>query len=139
MKLYKLYNHKALILIAAGFLLLGQAMQADAQSRHFATAGPAYTQSAENPARLVIRRIPNLGNHLIVDLRIDGVSVPGFGYGRSFEGFLRPGRHVLSVRPTPHARWLTRWEMILDVRGGHTYSFIATGDHSGSLVLLKRG
>jgi hypothetical protein len=91
----------------------------------------------KHSARLIIRRIPNLGNHVIVDLYVDGAAVADIGYGRTYEGFLRPGRHVLSVLPTPHAKWLTPWQMTLDVRKGQTYSFTATGDHSGDLILVR--
>jgi len=72
---------------------------------------------------------------VIVDLYVDGVAVPPIGYGRTYEGFLPPGRHVLSVLPTPSPKWSTPWQMTLDVRTGQTYSFTAMGDGGGHLIL----
>jgi len=89
-------------------------------------------------ARLVVRRIPDLGNFVYVDLYVDGVPVATIGYGRTYEGLLSPGRHVLSVVPTPNPKWPNPWEMTLDVRSGQTYSFTAEGD-SGYLILRAPG
>jgi len=142
MKIYSYSNRNTLILMTTcsffvSGLTVSQAMSSNTQPRHIAIAGSDYKQPVADSARLIIWRIPNLGNHIVVNLWIDGVAVPGIGYGRTFEGFLRPGRHVLSVRPTPNAKWLIPWEMILDVRNGQTYTFTATGDHSGHLILKE--
>ena len=112
-----------------------QAMSSDAQSRRTVVAESAVVQPVKGAARLIVRRDPGLGNYLIAHLRVDGVAVAAIGYGRTYEGFLRPGRHVLSLLPTPSPKLLSRWEMILDVRSGETYTFTAIGD-SGYLVLL---
>jgi len=72
---------------------------------------------------------------LIAHLRVDGVLVGVFGYGRTYEGFLSPGRHVLSLLATPSPKWPAPLGMILDARSGETYNFTAIGD-SGSLILL---
>ena len=112
-----------------------QAMSSDAQSRRAGAAGSAVVQPFEGAARLIVCRDPALGNFLIVHLRVDGVLVGVFGYGRSFEGFLSPGRHVLSLLPTPNPKWPIAPGMILDARSGETYTFTAIGD-SGHLILL---
>ncbi len=142
MKMRRHNTRKALIRTTVCFLFVitcsvKQAIGFDGQSRRFAAADSGFAKSDSDAARLIIRRIPNLGNHLIVDLYVDGVAVPGIGYGRSFEGLLRPGRHILSVRPTPHPKWLTRWQLTLDVRNGRTYIFTAMGNHSGDLILRR--
>jgi hypothetical protein len=67
-----------------------------------------------------------------------GVALANIGYGRTYEGFLPSGRHVLSVLPTPHPKWPTPWQMVLDVRSGQTYTFTAMGN-SGHLVLKAPG
>lgn len=142
MKIYRYHIRNVFILITACFLFVSrsavsQATTSDAQSRRDAFAGFAFARSATDPARLIIRRIPNLGNNVIVELRIDGGPITSLGYGRTYKGFLRPGPHVLSVRAAPRAKWLTPWQMTLDARSGHIYSFTATGDHSGNLVLAE--
>ena len=77
-------------------------MSSDAQSRRDIFAGSTFTRRGNDPARLIIHRIPNLGNQVIVDLHVDGAPVASIGYGHTYKGFLRPGRHVLSVRATPN-------------------------------------
>jgi hypothetical protein len=115
-----------------------QAMGSDAQSRRAGAAGSAVVQPIEGAARLIVRRDPGLGNYLIAHLRIDGVPVAAIGYGRTYRGFLPPGRHVLSLLPTPNPRWPTPSAMILDARSGQTYSFTLIGN-SGYLILQAPG
>jgi hypothetical protein len=140
MKTYSYSSGNAFILITTCLLLLSrygtsQAMSFDEQSGRVAVAGSALVQPGKDDARLIVRRIPNLGYNVIVDLYVDGVAVPPIGYGRTYEGVLPPGRHVLSVLPTPSPKWSTPWQMTLDVRKGRTYSFTALGDGSGHLIL----
>lgn len=140
MRICSCNKRNALILMSACLLFVStftvsQATSSDAQSRRDAFAGSAFTRPASDPARLIIRRIPTLGNNVIVDLQVDGGPVVSIGYGRTYKGFLRPGRHVLSVRATPNPRWLTSSQLTLDARSGHIYSFTAMGDHSGNLIL----
>ena len=140
MKTYSYRGRNALILMTTCLLFLSgygtsQAMSSDAQSRRVAVAGSASVQPVRDDARLIVRRIPNLGYNVIVDLYVDGVAVAPIVYGHTYEGFLPAGRHVLSVLPTPSPKWSTPWQMTLDVRKGQTYSFTAMGDGSGHLIL----
>ncbi|SRR6266550_473694 len=140
MKTYSYANRNTLILMTTCLLFLStygtsQAMSSEAQSRRVAVAGSASMRPLRDDARLIIRRIPNLGYNVIVDLYIDGVAVAPIGYGRTYEGFLSSGRHVLSVLPTPSPKWSTPWQTTLDVRKGQTYSFTAMGDGSGHVIL----
>jgi hypothetical protein len=140
MKIFNYHSRNALILMITCVLFLSryaasQAMASDAQPRRVAVARSAFAQPLKDPARLIIRRIPNLGYNVIVDLYIDGVAVAPIGYGRTYEGFRSSGQHVLSVLPTPSPKWRTPPQMTLDVRNGQTYSFTAMGDGSGYLIL----
>jgi hypothetical protein len=107
-------------------------MSSRTQSERAGVARPAY-----GLARLVVHRVPGLGINVIVNLWIDGVMIEPLTYGRSYEGALPSGRHVLSLLPSPNARWRVPSHMILDVRRGQIYSFTATGDGSGHLILLR--
>jgi len=109
----------------------GQAMGADPRSTHAAAPSQA-------PARLVIRRMPNLGVNVIVQLWIDGQQTATLGYGHTYHGLLTPGRHVLAVRATRSSSPIP-WEMPLNVQSGQTYIFTATGGPSGNLVLASGG
>jgi hypothetical protein len=140
MKTYRYSNGNALILIITCLLFLGpyatsQAMSSDAQSRRAGAAGSAVVQPVERAARLIVCRDPALGNFLIAHLDVDGVPVATIPYGRTYEGFLSPGQHVLSLLPTPNPAWRSPPAMVLNVRSGQTYTFTAIGD-SGYLILL---
>ena len=138
MKTYSKLSRSALILMVTCLFFNGYAVSqanSDLQSRRAAVKRSAFVQSANVPARLIIQRIANLGNDVYVDLYIDGAPVAAIGYGSGYEGLLAPGRHLLSVLPTPSPKWPTPWEMTLDVRSGQTYSFTAMGDGGGHLIL----
>jgi hypothetical protein len=111
------------------FNAAGQAIGADPKPPR------TVVQPAKAPARLIIRRMPNLGFNVTVRLWIDGQPAPALGYGHSYEGFLPPGHHVLAVLATPRSRSPIPWQMPLDVQSGQTYSFTAGGGSSGDLVL----
>jgi len=108
----------------------GQAIGADPRSPHAAAPSQA-------PARLVIRRMPNLGFNVVVQLWIDGQQTAALGYGHTYHGVLTPGRHVLAVLATPRSRAPIPWEMPLNVQNGQTYIFTATGGSSGDLILAS--
>lgn len=129
------YNTRSAILLLAVWLFFstfatGQATAADPRSPHAAAPSQA-------PARLVIRRMPNLGFNVIVRLWIDGQQTATLGYGHTYQGSLTPGRHVLAVLATPRSLSRIPWEMPLNVQSGQTYIFTATGGPSGNLVLAS--
>jgi hypothetical protein len=142
MKTYSYGRRNGLILMASCLFLSGyptsQAISADPQPRRYAAAPSTFARPANGAARLIVRRDPGLGNYVVIHLYIDGVLVSTIAYGRAYEGFLAPGRHVLLLLPTPHPKWLAPPQMILDVRSGQTYSFTAVGN-SGYLILRAPG
>jgi hypothetical protein len=133
MKTHNYSSRSAILLLVVALFfsrfVAGSAMGADPRSPHAAAPSQA-------PARLVIRRIPNLGVNVIVQLRIDGKQAGSLGYGHTYEGTLTPGRHVLGVLAT---RSLSPrpWEMALNAQSGQTYIFTAQGSPSGNLVLAS--
>jgi hypothetical protein len=142
MKTYSHSSRNVLILMTTSVLFFSgyAASQAssNAQSRRAAVSGSAFARPVKGAARLVIRRIPDLGKTVGVNLSIDGIPVAIILYGHTYEGFLSPGRHVLSVFPTPNPKYPNPWKMTLDARSGHTYTFTADGD-SGHLILQAPG
>jgi hypothetical protein len=130
------YSTRSAILLVIAWLLfnsftVAQVLSADPRP-------PRDVQSTGAPARLVIRRNPNLGFNVIVRLWIDGQRAGSIGYGHTFEGFLPPGHHVLAVLATPSPRWPIPWQLPVDVRSGQTYGFTAVTDGSGTLILDGR-
>lgn len=130
------YRTRSVILLLVvslffGGFVAGTAVSAEPRSPHAAPTNQA-------PARLLIRRIPNLGWNVIVQLWIDGKPAGSFGYGRTYEGTLAPGRHVLAVMATRQLSPIP-WEMALNAQSGQTYVFTAQGGPSGNLVLATGG
>jgi hypothetical protein len=142
MKTHPYGSRKALILMVTCLFLSGypasEAISADTQPGRYAATASTFARPATGAARLIIRRAPDLGNFVVIHLYVDHSLVALIAYGGSYEGFLSPGRHVLSLLPTPHPKWLAPPQMTLHARSGQTYSFTATGD-SGYLVLRAPG
>jgi len=103
-----------------------------------AGAGPRAMSDASDrgrPARLIVHRIPTMGKFVFAQLYVDDVVVDGIAYGGFYDGFLTPGRHVLSVLATPRPKWWERPPTIVDMRSGQTYRFTVIGNGSGNLIL----
>jgi hypothetical protein len=75
---------------------------------------------------LLIRRAPNFGSNLWLEIWIDGeLADKGIAYGHDFSAHLSPGHHTIGVRPRP-----TRWHFPpnrfpVEVLPGRTYEFMA--------------
>jgi hypothetical protein len=94
------------------------------------TAAPAATASVAAPAgqgaaQLVIRRAPNMGTGLFLDIDIDGASVGSIGVGETYRGSLSPGQHTVSVLLRPNQLNLGRTKKTLTVAKGQTYTLTA--------------
>lgn len=76
-----------------------------------------------------------MGKFVFVQLYVDKVVVGGIPYGGTYKGYLKPGRHVLSLLATPRPiRWV-RPPTIVNMRSGQTYRFLAKGNGQGNLSL----
>jgi hypothetical protein len=135
MKMHHCSTRSAILLLMVSLFfsafVAGQATGADPRS-------PYAVAPSQAPARLIIRRNPNLGFNIVVRLWIDGQPAGSIGYGHTYESFLAPGHHVLAVLATPAPRWPVPWQLPLNVRGGQTYGFTAVTDGSGTLILDGR-
>lgn len=100
-------------------------------ANHTVNAGNNYSQTAaiSNPGaadggNFVIRYSPVLGLNVAVVVTIDGQVAGAITKGISSENtYLPPGRHLISV--SRNGRYYDELGMILDVRPGRTYSYIA--------------
>jgi hypothetical protein len=135
MKTHNYSNRSAILLVVVSLFfsafVASQATAAEPQSPHAVAPSQA-------PARLVIRRVANLGWNVIVQLWIDGKPAGSLGYGHTYQGTLTPGRHVLAVMATRSLSPIP-WEMALNAQSGQTYVFTAQGGPSGNLVLASGG
>jgi hypothetical protein len=87
-----------------------------------AASGAIFASTASEGGHLVITRSPTLGRNVTITLKIDGQLAGSLGWGRTYDRYLAPGRHVLTASAT---RTSGAWHATLDVRAGHTYSYSA--------------
>jgi hypothetical protein len=123
------YNcRRALCLAITGLLFI---------AGHAGAGAGAVSGIASNggAARLIVHRIPTMGKFVFAQLYVDDVVVDGIAYGATYEGFLKPGRHVLSVLAVPRPKWWERPPTIVHMRSGQTYEFTAIGNGQGNLIL----
>jgi hypothetical protein len=93
--------------------------------------------SAQADTRLVIRRAPDLGRNVVVQLAVDG-QVTYITYGHTYSTMLVPGKHTIVVAPTPNAKWKMGTPITLDMISGQIYIMTARNDGSGHLTLMPR-
>src|SRR4030095_5673391 len=119
------YVYTKLIIVAMGFSV---AAGAPTQARG-ARSNSAGARS--DNAYLIVNRAANFGTRESINLFIDGVQVAVLGLNQSYEGVLRPGKHLLSMTTNPRTEGLTRLtQRSLDARPGETYPFTALWDDS---------
>jgi len=82
-----------------------------------------FATNATDGGRLIVKHSPVLGLNVVVGVAIDGQDVGAFAKGHSFDRFLTPGRHTISVFPNGKESNASR--MTLDVKAGQTYSYVA--------------
>ena len=99
----------------------------------WASTRPASSDAGS--ARLIVYRTPSTGKFVIVQVYDGDAMLGAVGYGGTYEGFLKPGHHVLSALATPRPKWKERPPTIVDVRSGQTYKFTAMGNGEGNLIL----
>jgi hypothetical protein len=120
----KLNYHSCVLLIAA--LACAGLSGCETSS----TAAPGATASVAAPAgqgaaQLIIRRAPNMGTGLFLDIKIDGVKVGALSMGETYRGSLSPGKHVVSVILRPNQLNLPPTKKTLTAVKGQTYTLTA--------------
>ena len=96
-----------------------------------AASNAAISQSG---GRLIVHRQADLGVDLV--LSIDGKETATVRVADTYNGYLAPGRHVISVIPAPNQQNQSASAATLMVEIGKTYSFIAVRQ-GGNVALVK--
>ena len=124
MKILRYVSTKLIIVAMTCSFAAGAPIQA-----HPARSNSAWARS--DNAYLIVNRAANFGTRESINLSVDGVQVAVLGLNESYEGVLRPGKHVLSMTTNPWTQGLTRLtERTLDAQPGQTYAFTALWDDS---------
>src|SRR5262249_45381866 len=90
----------------------------------FVLIGATSSFAAEG-GRLIVKRVANLGEDISLSLSVDGKEIAQLGEARSYDGYLTPGRHVISATVVPNLVGSPVWQKELNVKSGQTYSFTA--------------
>ena len=85
--------------------------------------GAIFANSAADGGHLVITRSPTMGRNVTITLKIDGKIADSITWRRTFDRYIKPGRHTLTATAT---RTSGAWQTTLDVRPGQTYSYSAS-------------
>ena len=124
MKTLHYVNTKIIVVAIALSFAAGAPIQARQPRSNSASA-------RSDNAYLIVNRAANFGTRESINLSIDGVRVAVLGLDQSYEGVLRPGKHVLSMTTNPRTQGLTRLtQRTLDAQPGKTYAFTALWDDS---------
>jgi hypothetical protein len=107
------------------------------QTSSTGASGPAASMAApsKNAARLTIERAANFGSGLTLNVSIDGAQVATLVEGRSYNGTLSAGQHVLTLTADPNLGGIPPTTKRLTVQKGQTYSFTAMW--SGQRLVLR--
>ena len=90
----------------------------------FVLIGPTSSVATEG-GRLIVMRVANFGEDISLSLSVDGKEIAQLGEGRSYDGNLAPGRHVISATVIPNLVGSPVWQKEINVKSGQTYSFTA--------------
>ena len=129
MKILRYVSTKLIIVAIAWSLAAGAPIQARQPGSNSASA-------RSDNAYLIANRAANFGTRE----SINGVQVAVLGLNRSYEGVLRPGKHLLSMTTNPQTEGLTRLtQRSLDAEPGKTYALTALWDDSYHASLEDHG
>jgi hypothetical protein len=88
-------------------------------------------------ANVIIKRSPNVGYQQQLRFYVDGRFFTVLGYGRSFEGVLPAGEHLVTISQVPHLNdaYPVHYQRI-HVMPGRSNVFTATWVEGGSRIAL---
>jgi hypothetical protein len=131
----KRYNyHICGLLIVALVCFVFSGCQTSSTGASGSTASMA-APSSKNAGRLMIQRAANFGTDLTLNVSIDGAQVTTLVEGRSYNGTLSAGQHVLTLTVDPNRGGIPPTTKRLTVQKGQTYSFTAMW--SGQRLVLR--
>lgn len=113
-----------ILLLLISVLLIASASQSlqARDNNSSAKSGAIFANTAAEGGRLLITRSPTLGRNVTISLKIDGQPAGSLTWGRTYDRFITPGRHVLTASAS---RTGSAWQATLDVRPSQTYSYSA--------------
>jgi hypothetical protein len=102
-----------------------------------ATTPATAAAPSKNAAHVLVYRVANFGTDLSVIISVDGQDVAALSEGRSYDGYLPTGEHVLTARVDPNRSGTPVWRKTVTLQAGQTYVYTAAW--SGENLVLARG
>jgi hypothetical protein len=102
----------------------------------FILVGAPASILAKGGGHLIVNRVANFGDGLVLSLSVDGAEVARLGEGQNYDGHLSPGQHVVSAIVVPNLVDATTWRKTMNIKTGQTYSFTAIWQGQ-NVVLVK--
>jgi hypothetical protein len=132
MKKYAYLSSSFFIVTFALTILLGYQTSSIASPT---SAASTSTSANADSGRLVIRRVANLGNLSVLDVKIDGKRVASVAHGQTYDAALPAGPHVITVALGADNRSAAPAEKRITIQKGQTYIFTAT--YKQGVVVLQ--
>jgi hypothetical protein len=96
----------------------------------------ATSSFAAQGGRLMVNRVANFGDRISLSLSVDGKEVARLVEGHNYDGYLAPGRHLISATVVPNLVYSPVWQKQINIQSGRTYSFTAIWQ--GQTMVLVR-
>src|SRR5882724_8075203 len=107
-------GRKLISLACACVVLVGCATN---QAGSGSSAGrAAAATSSKDSGHLIVNRIANFGTDLDLLLSVDGAALARVTEGQNYDGYLPPGRHVLSAIAEPNGTGQSPSKMIVTIQ-----------------------
>jgi len=88
--------------------------------------GPALIFAGDKSGgHVIVNRVANFGTDLSLSVSVDGSEVANLVEGRNYDGYLPPGKHVISAVVSPNNEDSHPGNVTINVKEGETYSFTA--------------
>jgi hypothetical protein len=118
----KLAKSSRMLLLAVSAFAVGGMIQ-PVQARDSNSSQSVFASSAADGARLYIKRSPVLAYNISISIMIDGQIAGTLVRARTFDHYIKPGRHVLVASPN---RLRGDWSGVIDLQAGKSYAYIAS-------------
>src|SRR4051812_9658371 len=78
--------------------------------------GAPASMLAKSGGHLIVNRAANFGENISLSVLVDGKEVGNLGEGQNYDGYLKPGQHVLSATIVPNVGASAAWTKSMEIK-----------------------
>ena len=123
MKTTRSFSIGLLAALGAFFIIGANPTAYSKATKSSSSSNGIFANSGADGGRLIIKRSAVAGRNITFNLNIDGQPAGSIYWGRTYDRFITPGKHVLSLGYESNR---IDWKGTLDVRAGQTYTYVAS-------------